>query len=114
MRGSEGGQMCLIRRLPKVGFRSKRPIVYQLVNLQDLTCFKDGTVVEPTLLVSHGLIKDAFKPFKILGQGDIKKALTLKAYSFSKSAQEKIVNAGGKIEVIDQQKIKEQNSSKEN
>ena len=97
----EGGQMPLIRRLPKVGFRSKRPILYQVVNLEQLNRFKDGTVVTPELLKTEGLIKSYNKPFKILGDGDIKKSLTVRTLSVSKSAQEKITKAGGKVEMIE-------------
>ncbi len=97
---SEGGQMPLIKRLPKVGFRAKNPLSYQLVNLENLARFKEGTVVNGDFLKSHGLIKVASQPFKILGNGEIKKPLTIHAHRFSKSAQEKILKAGGKAEVI--------------
>lgn len=97
---SEGGQMPLIRRLAKVGFRSKRPKIYQLVNLDRLSQFKEDTVIDGDFLRVHRIIKSVKKPFKILGSGDVKKPLTIKAHSFSKSAEEKITKAGGKIEVI--------------
>lgn len=96
MRGSEGGQMSLLRRLPKVGFRSKRPVIYQLVNLKDLTRFKEGAVIDADFLKSHGLVKSTNRPIKVLGEGEIKKPLTVQANRFSKSAEEKIVKAGGK------------------
>ncbi len=99
-RGYEGGQMSLIQRIPKRGFNSKNPTVYQEVNLENLTRFKEGTVITADLLKSHGLIKQLFHPYKILGMGDIKKPLTVQAYNFSKSAEEKIVKAGGKVETI--------------
>ena len=92
--------MSLIRRLPKVGFRSKRPILYQVVNLESLTRFKEGTVINAEFLKSHGLIKSLRRPFKILGDGEISKSLTVQANHFSKSAQEKIEKAGGKIEAV--------------
>ena len=92
--------MALIRRLPKVGFRSKRPILYQVVNLESLTRFKEGTVINADFLKSHGLIKSLARPFKILGDGEISKSLIVQANSFSKTAQEKIEKAGGKIETI--------------
>ena len=98
--GLEGGQMPLIRRLPKVGFRSKRPIFYQVVHLDHLNQFKDGTVINPSVLKSHGLIKRLTNPYKILSVGEIKKSLTIQAYGFSKNAQEKINKAGGKTEII--------------
>ncbi len=98
--GLEGGQMPLIRRLPKIGFRSKNHKYYQIVNLASLTRFKEGTIVNSEFLKSHGLIRNVTKPFKILGDGDLKKPLVIHAHSFSKSAQEKIVKAGGQAEMI--------------
>ncbi len=106
IKSSEGGQISLIRRLPKVGFRSHRPKVYQLVQLDSLSQFKDGAVVDARALRAKGLIKSMFKPYKVLGDGEVKKALTVQAYSFSKSASEKITKAGGKAETIDQQVLK--------
>ncbi len=102
--GSEGGQMALIKRLPKFGFTSKSPILYQIVNLKNLTRFKEGSVINGDFLKSHGLIKDTFRPFKILGEGEIKKPLVIHAHYFSKSAQDKITKAGGKAEVIEEVK----------
>src|SRR3989338_5657057 len=63
----EGGQMPLLRRLPKVGFNSKRPMIYQLVKLEDLTRVKEGTVVTIDYLKSHRFIHSSLKPVKILG-----------------------------------------------
>ena len=94
----EGGQMPFIRRLPKVGFRSKRPILNQVVNVHSLNRFEKGTIVTAELLKIKGLISSLNKPFKILGDGEIKKALTLQVESISQSAREKILKAGGKIE----------------
>lgn len=105
---SEGGQMPLIRRLPKVGFRSRRPIVYQLVKLKSLSRFEEGATIDAKTLKDNGLIKNICKPFKVLGDGDIKKALTVKAYSFSKSAEEKVVKAGGKVEKINKNILKKE------
>jgi large subunit ribosomal protein L15 len=99
-RGHEGGQMALVRRLPKVGFNSKRPILYQVVNLASLTRFKEGTVIDVEFLKSHQLISSRRQPYKILGDGDLKKPLIFRAHGFSKSAQQKIEKAGGKAEVI--------------
>lgn len=98
-KGSEGGQMRLIRRLPKVGFRSHRPILNQIIKLDQLNCFKKDTVVTAELLKSEGLISSLNKPYKILGDGELKNALTIQAESVSKSALEKIKKAGGKVEV---------------
>jgi large subunit ribosomal protein L15 len=95
--GSEGGQMSLIRRLPKVGFRRRRRTLCQLVSLCQLSRFKDGDEVTLDSLLSIGLIKNTTKPVKILATGEIKKPLILHAHFFSQTAQEKIVSAGGKI-----------------
>lgn len=100
LKSLEGGQSPLIRRMPKVGFNSKRPKVYQLVKLEDLTRLKEGSVVNAELLKSNGLIKSMRKPFKVLGNGEIQKALQVQAHCFSKSAEEKIVKAGGKASII--------------
>ena len=98
--GSEGGQMPLIKRLAKFGFRSKDPLKYQLVKLDQLTRFKEGTVINADFLKSHNLIKSVILPFKVLGDGELKKPFTIQAHSFSKSAQEKITGAGGKVEIV--------------
>ncbi|MFA5060421.1 MAG: 50S ribosomal protein L15 [Candidatus Omnitrophota bacterium] len=102
--GHEGGQMPLIKRLPKVGFNSKNPTLYQIVNLESLTRFKENSVIDADFLKSHGLISKTSEPFKVLGDGDLKKPLTVRADAFSKSAQEKIVKAGGKAEIVSEQK----------
>ena len=99
--GSEGGQMSLIRRLPKVGFRRKNPLVYQIVKLSSLNSLKEGTVIDAEFLKSNGLIKNIYKPYKILGDGEIIKSLVIRASSFSKNAKEKILKAGGKAEKIE-------------
>ena len=92
--------MPLIKRLPKIGFRPKRHKVFQLVNLESLSRFKEGTIVNADFLKSHGLIRDAFKPIKILGAGDLKKPFVVQANRFSKGAEDKITKAGGKAEII--------------
>lgn len=98
--GFEGGQMPLYRRLPKRGFTNifKKEIVN--VNVGVLNRFDNGTVVTPELLVEHKIIKNVKDGLKILGEGNLEKALTVKAHGFSKSAIEKIEAAGGKAEVI--------------
>ncbi len=97
---SEGGQMPLIRRLPKVGFRSHRPICYQVVHLGDLDrkC-EAGEVITAKALKEKGLIKRLSKPFKILADGDIQKSLTIRQGALSRTAKEKIERAGGKVEI---------------
>lgn len=97
---SEGGQIALIRRLPKVGFRSHRPILNQVVHVGDLGRFQSGDVINAESLKEKGLIASLNKPFKILADGEIKVALTVQARSISKAAQEKIEKAGGKIEAV--------------
>ena len=110
LRSLEGGQVPLIRRIPKLGFNSHRPLLYRIVKVEDLARFEEGTVTAHDLKKS-GLVKNIFKPYKILGNGELKKALTVQAYSFSKSAIEKIEKAGGKAQKIDQQNLKEVKSA---
>lgn len=99
--GSEGGQMPLIRRLPKVGFTNPKPRVYEAVNLCQLDkTFEAKAEVTAQALKEAKLISSARKKYKILSRGDISKALTIKAYAVSKSAQEKIEKAGGKVVII--------------
>lgn len=97
--GFEGGQTPLIRRMPKRGFTSKFKKEFQIVNLGDLKRVKE-TVINPQVLKECGLIKDKTKAVKILGQGEIATAVTIQAQAFSKQAQEKIKQAGGKSEII--------------
>lgn len=111
--GSEGGQMPLIRRLPKVGFRSKHPTIYQVVNVSRLDHFNKGTVVDIDLLKSSGLISKKSQPIKILGEGVISKSLTVYAHKFSKSAEEKIIKVGGKVAFIQNAMKREDNLSKD-
>jgi large subunit ribosomal protein L15 len=97
--GFEGGQSPLIRKMPKRGFVSNFRKVYQIVNLGDLERINEATIT-PLILKKSGLIRDDSAPVKILGNGSIKKAATVQAHAFSKSASEGIVNAGGKAEII--------------
>jgi large subunit ribosomal protein L15 len=98
--GFEGGQMPLQRRLPKRGFTPLSRVEYALVNLRDLELFDAGSVVDVEALGKAGLIGQLKDGVKILGDGELTKALTIKAHKFSKSAQEKIAAAGGTTEVI--------------
>jgi len=98
--GFEGGQMPLYRRLPKRGFNNKWAKEYAEVNVKDLNRFEQGTEVTPEVLREAGLVKQVVDGIKILGHGDLEKALTVKAQKFTKTAEEKINAAGGKIEVI--------------
>jgi len=98
--GFEGGQMPLIRRVPKRGFNIKFPKEVQIVNLQSLTRFKEETTISPEFLETKGLIKNKDGLIKILGNGEVHKPLNIKAHYFSSSAREKIEKAGGKVEII--------------
>ncbi len=98
--GFEGGQMPLQRRIPKRGFTNIFRKEYAVVNLADLGKAATADTVTPETLVKSGLIKDMKSGVKILGMGELKVKLTVKAHKFSKSAVEKIQAAGGKAEVI--------------
>lgn len=98
--GFEGGQMPLQRRLPKRGFRPLDRNEYVLINLQQLDVFEAGSCVDRDAMNAKGLLKKSNLPVKVLANGDITKALTIKADKFSKSAIEKIQAVGGKVEDI--------------
>ncbi|MBE9527780.1 MAG: 50S ribosomal protein L15 [Proteobacteria bacterium] len=99
--GFEGGQMPLHRRLPKRGFHNKFQIRSRIVNLNDISrVFEAGTAVEPATLIDKGLIKARGGPVKVLGNGEVTGAYTVKANLFSKAAIDKIEAAGGKAEVV--------------
>src|SRR5580698_10457302 len=96
----EGGQMSLLRRLPKVGFNSKWPAKYQIVNCESLNRFDNGTTITPELLKSHHLIRSLLQPIKVLSVGEVTKKLTVQAHRFSKTATDKITKAGGSVEIL--------------
>ena len=99
--GFEGGQMPLIRRIPKRGFNNIFRVDYSVVKLEDLNRFEDGAEVTPEMLKEARLVRKLEKGgVKILGNGSIDKSLTVKAHKFTQSAAEKIEAAGGKAEVI--------------
>ncbi|MEW6088535.1 MAG: 50S ribosomal protein L15 [bacterium] len=98
--GFEGGQMPLIRRIPKRGFTSVDKKEYVIINLKDLNKFEKGAKVTPELLMEKGFYRKKGARIKILGMGELKNPLDLKAHGFSKDAQEKIKNAGGTFEII--------------
>ena len=98
--GFEGGQMPLYRRLPKRGFTNLWGTDYTPVNVESLNKFAAGTVVDQKALEEAGVVKQVKDGIKILGMGELKVALTVKANKFSKTAVEKIEAAGGKAEVI--------------
>lgn len=95
----EGGQMPLNRRLPKRGFTNIFKKVYQIVNLSSLAKL-DQNIIDKDILISNRIIRSKRIPFKVLGNGDLNKPLTIKAQAFSKTALEKIEKAGGRAEVI--------------
>lgn len=98
MTGFEGGQMPLLRRIPKRGFTSRFRTEYEIVNVGTLDqSFDSGSEITKAKLYESGIIKKSL-PVKILGGGEIKKVLTVKADAFSQSALEKIKSAGGKAE----------------
>lgn len=99
--GFEGGQMPLARRLPKRGFNNIFKKVYTEVNVEVLNRFENGTEITAELLKSTKTISKIGKDgIKILGEGNLEKALTVKAAKFTASAQEKIEKAGGKAELV--------------
>ena len=99
MRGFEGGQMPLHRRIPKRGFVNIFRKEYAIINLERIAALGEKTVT-PEVLLQAGLLRRAGEPYKILGDGELKSAVTVHAHKFSKSAQEKITKAGGKVETI--------------
>ncbi|HXY53113.1 MAG TPA: 50S ribosomal protein L15 [Nitrospirota bacterium] len=98
--GFEGGQMPLQRRIPKRGFTNKFRKEYAVVNLRDLEKMAGPDPITPEALKQNGLIKDMKAGVKVLGMGELKTKLTVRAHKFSKSALDKIQAAGGKVEVI--------------
>ena len=99
-RGFEGGQMPLQRRLPKRGFYNLFKKEYAIVNISDLEKFEAGSVISPDELVEKGMVKKTAHGVKILGDGELHKALTVKAHKFTVAAAERIRSAGGEVEVI--------------
>ena len=99
--GFEGGQTPLYRRLPqKKGFRNVNKVEFTVVNLDDLERFEAGTEITAEVLAAAGIIGSLKDGLKILGDGELSKAVTVKANKFSKTAEEKIKAAGGTAEVI--------------
>jgi large subunit ribosomal protein L15 len=98
--GFEGGQMPLQRRIPKRGFTNVFRKEYAIVNLSDLSRIAGSDPVTPEVLKQNGMIDNVKDGVKVLGMGELKTKLTVRAHKFSKSAMEKIQAAGGKAEVI--------------
>lgn len=97
-RGFEGGQMPLVRRVPKRGFTSLKKKLYAVVNVQDLNRFESGTLVTPEVLKESGLIKKTKYGVKILGKGELKVPLMVGIGWMSEGAKAKILSAGGSVE----------------
>lgn len=99
--GFEGGQMPLVRRIPKRGFTNIFRVGYQVVNLRDLDrVFSDGDTVDVEKLTENGLIRGDKKPVKILAAGELSKKLTVQAHAFSANAKASIEAAGGSCEEV--------------
>jgi large subunit ribosomal protein L15 len=97
----EGGQLPLVRRLPALGgFTNIWRVEYTPINVERLNVFEAGTDVTPEMLVVAGLIKSVNTPVKVLGDGALDRALTVRAHKFSASAREKILAAGGTVEEL--------------
>ena len=98
--GFEGGQMPLVRQLPKRGFTNIFAKEYATVNVDALNAFEDGTEVTAALLLEKRIIRKELDGLKVLGGGELTRKLTVKAVKFTESAKEKIEAAGGTAEVI--------------
>ena len=98
--GFEGGQLPLYRKLPKRGFKNRFAVNYAIVNVDSLNAFENGAVVDLEALKAARLVRKELDGLKVLGSGELKKSLTVKATVFSAAAKEKIEAAGGKIEEV--------------
>lgn len=98
--GFEGGQMPLQRRLPKRGFNNIFATQYATIKVSDLDKFEAGAVVDAQALLEKGIINKTLDGVKVLGNGEVTKAVTVKVAAYTASAKEKIEKAGGKAEVI--------------
>ena len=98
--GFEGGQLPLYRKLPKRGFTNRFAVNYAIVNVEALNAFENGAVVDAAALKAAKIVRKELDGIKILGNGELTKALTVKATVFSATAKEKIEAAGGKTEEV--------------
>ena len=98
--GFEGGQMPLVRRVPKRGFNNIYAKPLTAINVAVLNKFEDGAVVDAAALIEAGILNSCPNGLKVLSNGTLTKKITVKAAAFSESAKEKIEQAGGKVEVV--------------
>jgi len=98
--GFEGGQMPLIRRIPKRGFNNPFSKKYQIVNVKELSKFKSDDLITPEELLSKGIIKSKTLPVKLLGNGEVKKSIKVNVHKISNSARKKIEDSGGQVIII--------------
>ena len=101
----EGGQMPLVQRIPKVGFKNIFSTTVAEVNVRDLARFDDGATVDVAALVTSGLVKGRFDVVKVLGDGALDRKLTVAAHRFSKGAKAKIEAAGGTVEIVPRRRV---------
>jgi large subunit ribosomal protein L15 len=98
--GFEGGQNPIFRRIPKRGFKNYTQVTYDVVNIEQLNKFDEGTTVTPPMMVEMGMLRSDYRFVKVLARGKLDKKLKVSANKFSKSAEEAIIKAGGSIEVM--------------
>jgi large subunit ribosomal protein L15 len=96
----EGGQMPLVQRLPKRGFRSRNKTTYQIVNVASLAALGEGATVDRESLAGSGLVNSKGAPVKILGEGEAPRNLVVKVAKISAGARKKIEEAGGSVEIV--------------
>ncbi len=96
----EGGQMPLVRRLPKRGFHNRNRVTFRIVNVGALSAFQEGATVDPAALEARGLIRAGKDGVKLLGEGDAPRNLTVKVHKASASARSKLEAAGGSVELL--------------
>jgi len=99
-KGMEGGQMPIMRRIPKTGFTSINKKEFNVVNIEKLNQFKEESHITPEIMRGKGIIGKKKLPIKVLGKGDLKKKLKISAHAFSAGAKESIEKTGGTIEII--------------
>jgi large subunit ribosomal protein L15 len=97
---SEGGQMPIVRRLPKRGFRPRNRVEAEVVNVSVLAGFGEGATVDPAALAQRGLIPGSGRPVKLLAEGEAPRNVTVKVHAASAAAQKKIEDAGGRVELL--------------